>query len=435
MPDRRMSNRLTMTLLAVLTLAALLVPAVRPAAAAEQLLARLDAAERNEVDGAAFRLTIPAEVRLEVVGAWFKEQPVVDCWLLDGNTRETIWALDGTICRSTAEYGFSAEATLGLNPGRYEVYYSTVKPKKSISIHGVGSEALGGLVRGIFGHRILVEDREFHEKSSRDRWGVRVTTVGLDSAQAFPESLEAEDRNPPGELAGIRRVGGKGFETRAFMLPRDAEVEIYALGEGHRGKMFDHGWLVRSDDRSRPWKMTYDRTTHAGGAGKNRLARERLALEAGRYEVWYVSDDSHHCGSWNQPPPRDPGFWGVTVRLVPEEGAPMPRLQRGEPTAFPADRVIASIWRPGNDTVTTRVVRLRRGGPVLCYGIGETDGSSYYDWGWVRDCRTGKLVWVMDGKTSSWAGGASKNQMSEAAIDLPAGEYAVTYVTDDSHSQ
>lgn len=77
---------------------------------------------------------------------------------------------------------------------------------------------------------------------------------------------------------------------------------------------------------------------------------------------------------------------------------------------------------------------MRRNGPVLFYGIGEVSGGMFYDWGWVRDCSTGEVVWAMDAEQSAWAGGASKNRMSEAVADLEPGEYMLTYVTDDSHS-
>jgi hypothetical protein len=163
------------------------------------------------------------------------------------------------------------------------------------------------------------------------------------------------------------------------------------------------------------------------------VARERITLDAGRYEVWYVTDDSHNWGGWNQPPPHDPDFWGITVRLVPGEGADMP-IHRADRPAFPAHRVMASIWRPRNDSVTTRMVRLRSGGPVFFYGIGEVSDHMFYDWGWVKDCATGEVVWAMDAKDAVWAGGAEKNRMNEAVLSLTPGEYVVTYVADDSHS-
>lgn len=412
---------------------ALMLSVTWPATAAPSFLARLDGSVRGEMTSTAFQLNQPLEVRLQVVGAWFNDRPLTDCWLLDADTRETVWALDKEQCRQSCQYGYSCDTTLSLGTGRYEVYYSTVKTGPSISLRGLDSEALTGLLTGLLGDSVMLEGRDFERQSRQTQWGVQVTVPAGSEQAAETVRLAAEERPGPGTLAHIRRVGGKAFVTRAFHLSGPAEVEIYALGEGNKGKLFDYGWLVKSADRSRPWKMDFEKTRHAGGARKNRMARDRTTLEAGRYEVWYVTDDSHHWGEWNQPPPRDPDFWGITVRVIPGTGGTIPP-HRADLPAFPAHRVIASIWRPGNNTVTTRVVRLRRGGPVLFYGIGEATDGRYYDWGWVKDCRTGEVVWAMDAKQALWAGGTKKNLMSEAVIPLAPGEYVVTYVTDDSHS-
>ncbi len=420
--------------LAALFALAMLLPAVRTASAAPHYLARLDGSERGEVTSGAFRLGSPREVRLQVVGAWLNDHPYTDCWLLDAATRETVWALDREQCVQSCKYGFNCDTSLNLEAGQYEIYFSTVKAGPSISLRGVDSEALSGLIKGLFGDSVMLEGKDFERQSNQAQWGVRVTTPGGAGHGDIPVRLAAEERPGPGTLASIRRVGGEAFATRAFELLEPAEVEIYALGEGNKGKLFDRGWLVRTADRSRPWKMEFDGTTHAGGARKNRLARVRMTLEPGRYEVWYVTDESHHWGGWNQPPPRDPDFWGITVRLVPGDSGGALAAHRGDLPAFPADRVIAAIWRPRNNTVSTRMVRLRRGGPVLFYGIGEGDDDTLYDWGWVRDCGTGEVVWTMDAQQAVWAGGGRKNRMNEGVVTLAPGEYVVTFVTDDSHS-
>lgn len=419
--------------LALLLLLITMLSMAWPATAAPGYVARLDGSERGEVTSAAFQLNHPGDVRLQVVGAWFHDRPLTDCWLLDADTRETVWAVDKEHCRQNCKYGYTCDATLSLAAGRYELYYSTVKTGPSISLRGLDSEALTGLLTGLLGDSVMLEGRDFERQSCQAQWGVRVTETAGSGPAAVPVRLAAEEPPGPGTLAHIRRVGGKAFETRAFYLAEPAEVEVYALGEANRGKLFDYGWLVKSADRSRPWKMDFEHTSNAGGARKNRMARDRITLEAGRYEIWYVTDDSHHWGEWNQPPPRDPDFWGITVRLVPGEGGALPP-HRADLPAFPARRVIASIWRPGNNTITTRMVRLRSGGPVFFYGIGEATDGNFYDWGWVKDCSTGEVVWAMNVKQSTWAGGTKKNLMSEAVMPLPAGEYAVTYVTDDSHS-
>jgi hypothetical protein len=426
--------RKALGLLGTLCALFVLLPVVRPVSAAPHYLARLDGSERGEVTAGAFRLDSSRDVRLQVAGAWLSDHPLTDCWLLDAATRETVWALSKEQCVQSCTYGFDCDTTLTLEAGGYEVYFSTVKAGPSISLRGMDSEALSGLLKGLFGDNVMLEGRDFERQSRQAQWGVRVTTPDGGGPDVAPARLAAEERPGGDTLVSIRRTGGKAFSTRAFHLYEPAEVEIYALGEGNRGKLFDYGWLVRSSDRSRPWTMTFEGTTHAGGAGKNRLSREQITLAAGRYEVWYVTDDSHHWGGWNQPPPRDPDFWGITVRLLSADTGGDLASHRGDLPAFPAERVIASIRCPRDNTVSTRMVRLRQGGPVLFYGIGEVDDDWLVDWGWVKDCRSGDVVWAMDASQSDWAGGAGKNVMCEAVAELAPGEYAVTYVTDDSHS-
>ncbi len=423
--------------LAALLFLSLLLPAARPAGSAPRYLVRVDGSVRGEVSAGAFRLSSPQDLQLQVVGAWYKEKLLTDCWVLDAASREAVWELDKEQCRSSCDYGFTCDTSLTLDAGQYEIYFSTVKTGSSISFRGVDPEAIPGFLKKIFGDSVMLGvlgGGDFDRRSGQARWGARILAPDGAGADASPARMAADENPKPGELVRIRRAGGKCFETRAFQLSEPAEIEIYALGEGEHEKMYDHGWLVRSADRSRPWKMDFANTTHAGGAQKNRLARVRLTLEAGRYEVWYVTDDSHHWGAWNQPPPRDPDFWGITVCLVvPEDGSALPR-HRADLPAFPADRVIASIRRPGNNSISTRVVRMRKGGSVMFYGIGEGDDDGLVDWGWVKDCRSGEVIWAMDAKRAVWAGGAGKNRMNEEAAHLEPGEYVVTYVTDDSHS-
>jgi hypothetical protein len=62
--------------------------------------------------------------------------------------------------------------------------------------------------------------------------------------------------------------------------------------------------------------MTYDISTHAGGARKNREWRGDIELPAGDYTMRYVSDDSHSFNHWNATPPDNRGAdWGLAVYL------------------------------------------------------------------------------------------------------------------------
>jgi hypothetical protein len=41
-----------------------------------------------------------------------------------------------------------------------------------------------------------------------------------------------------------------------------------------------------------------------------------ILLEKGEYEAYYITDDSHSFGDWNDSKPRDPVHWGVTITVA-----------------------------------------------------------------------------------------------------------------------
>jgi hypothetical protein len=89
-------------------------------------------------------------------------------------------------------------------------------------------------------------------------------------------------------------------------------VRIFAIGEGQAGEMFDYGWIENTDKGLPVWEMQEPKTTHAGGAGKNRKVDVVITLPAGNYKLRYKSDDSHSFDHWNSLPP-DINFWGIAI--------------------------------------------------------------------------------------------------------------------------
>ena len=112
-------------------------------------------------------------------------------------------------------------------------------------------------------------------------------------------------------IAQIVQVLDKEDKSVAFSLPGSQELRIYAIGEGQAGEMFDYGW-IEDDKGSRVWEMQVPKTTHAGGANKNRKVDVVITLPAGNYKLRYKSDDSHAFDHWNSLPP-DINFWGIAV--------------------------------------------------------------------------------------------------------------------------
>ena len=62
--------------------------------------------------------------------------------------------------------------------------------------------------------------------------------------------------------------------------------------------------------------MTYQKTTSAGGARKNRKVDQIITLPAGKYIVMFETDGSHSFNDWNDDPPDDPIHYGITLYKV-----------------------------------------------------------------------------------------------------------------------
>jgi hypothetical protein len=57
-----------------------------------------------------------------------------------------------------------------------------------------------------------------------------------------------------------------------------------------------------------------------------------------------------------------------------------------------------------------------------------------FDYGWIEEARTGKVIWEMEYRETDEAGGASKNRLYDRIMHFEPGSYIVYFVTDDSHS-
>ena len=145
------------------------------------------------------------------------------------------------------------------------------------------------------------------------------------SLYALPDGCEpgqVRELARPGQdlavLAKMTCVGNSAELVESFELAQPTKVRVYALGEGMGASMYDYGWVQRRSDGQIVWEMTYRKTRAAGGAEKNRMVDDILMLDAGEYEVWYISDDSHSFADWNAQKPRDPQGWGITLLKLEE---------------------------------------------------------------------------------------------------------------------
>jgi len=244
-----------------------------------------DDATRSE----GFTLRRPLDLRIYALGEGSDHDMVDYAWIVDAASHKRVWTMryKDTEHAGGAEKNRLFDGRLHLDGGSYLVYFRTD-----------GSHAY--------------DDWNAAPPAEAKYWGVSVFPASgrLNPADVAPfERSSSGARDPIAQLVHMRN--DEDART-TFRLGRRTLVRVYALGEGSRDELVDHGWIADSTGRV-VWEMKYDTTEPAGGADKNRVFDGVLTLPAGSYELRYRSDGSHAYGDWNDDPPDDPESWGISV--------------------------------------------------------------------------------------------------------------------------
>ncbi len=70
---------------------------------------------------------------------------------------------------------------------------------------------------------------------------------------------------------------------------------------------------------------------------------------------------------------------------------------------------------------------------VLIYALGEVEGETLVDYGWIIDANN-DTVWKMTLDQTSYAGGDPRNRKAVVGLTLPAGQYRLRYKSDGKHA-
>jgi hypothetical protein len=347
-------------------------------------------------------------------------------WILDAVSHEVVWALTprtGHVERNN--YVFDGD--VHLQPGTYIAYYAAYGSWRGTQkILRIMGKNLGRIEIGK-GHRRRSPARD------SSRWGLRIETRSSDDMRQV-ETLQK--RHPDDARIFLQLVGmsDNDYEQKGFSLPQKMPVTVYCLGEYDESNdsMADNGWILNADTRERVWELGRDNFKFAGGAPKNKFARETITLPAGNYMVCYSCDFAHSTDAWNEPPPYDPDSWGITLWAATETEARRVKPYQDEESA----RSILSLTRQGDEAYVSQGFSLAHPSKVRVYALGEYSFSSeeFADYGWIEAWGSHRRVWEMTRDNCKPAGGAQKNRAADETVDLPAGDYVAYYMTDDSHS-
>ena len=347
-------------------------------------------------------------------------------WILDARTRQVVWALgetQGGRARGARNITFDGGVDLpaGDYIGSFAAFGEWRRRMKIVRFLG----------RELF--RFEIHDAG-KKRGARDDsgWGLK---IDIDDADADAVDRRLPDAGPPEDRAVVQLTGiGHGaLMQQGFTVPQAMALTVYCVGEGDPDSdaLSDAGWILDARTRKRVWALEPQDSKHAGGARKNRYARQTITLPAGNYIAFYVSDDSHAAGDWNAPPPYDPDYWGLTLWAASAAEA-----ARVRPYDDARDREsLVALIRQRSDAWSSQGLTVTRASEVRVYALGEyTESSGFVDEGWIEDFKTRRRIWGMSADNTHFAGGGAKNRFADASVTLAPGDYVVYYRSDDSHA-
>ena len=410
-----------------------------PLFAQESLLTELNDFIPEELKYAGFKIDTQQEIKIEAAGMepdlLHRDATMSHAWILNSDTWEVAWHLQKANETDNSGDLSYFEDTVELQPGTYEVYFSTFLYDPDPSPWGKYYHWKYDR-RGFFS-RIFSEifDDDEYERGRLDwdlfdEFYIKISGTG----QALSDDeIEALNQNKSElDLVKLSQLKNDFYQTYHLKVDKDVKLNIYALGEATRDGEYDFGRIVNFDTREKVWQLDYRNSDHAGGAYKNRVVKETIELQPGEYSILYVTDDSHSFRRWNMHPPYDPLNWGLNISLENESDKQFVKLT--EMQEITDKNKIIDITEMRDNDYVSKGFTLKKPLDLHIYAIGEGRSGDMYDFARIVNATTRKEVWRMDYHDTESAGGAEKNRMIDEVVHFKPGNYIVYFLTDDSHS-
>lgn len=272
-------------------------------------------------------------------------------------------------------------------------------------------------------------------------------------------------------IVSLKEFISTEVRQQGFTLPSPAKVHVYARGGGIEQRwnddqtLFAYGWILNASTREVVWQMS-------GANSKRqdvyRVADQYIDLPAGSYEAYFSNhgfgretlfsqwtrniDRRRLAAEGQRRPDEGIGFLSLfgadtqsQLRFWRDRASNygmeiyMPATIAGQIKTFEAPlrwrNIFVSLAKVGDNTQADQAFRLSKPVSIHVYAIGEgRRNRELNDSGWILDAHTRKRVWEMRSDRAQYAGGARKNLRQVETIQLPAGDYIASFVSDDSHS-
>jgi len=395
------------------------------AAAQENILVDIKDVHPQDLEIAGFSLSEDQSVKIEAAGAGgYREDLIAGAWILHSLSRKVVWSLeDAKTSRLTREL-YEANESVKLSKGEYEAYYSFYPNY----YYSNGRRGFGDVMGHIW-NELFEKDYSYNKSAFKD---LKFIVRGKGERLSSDKIEQAQKRFSEDALVSLNGLWDDRYERKGFTLEQPMDVHIYAFGEANDDEEYDYGWITNTKTREKTWSFKYRDSDPAGGARKNRKVDEVISLPAGTYAAFFVTDDSHSDGKWNSPPPYDPAYWGLTIRVKDASKKQYAKTYDYQDAA--AKNTIVDLARLRDDEMRSQGFALKKPMNVRIYAVGEGRDGEMFDYGWIVDAKTHQKVWEMDYYKTDHAGGASKNRLFDGAIKLDKGSYVAYFVTDGSHS-
>jgi hypothetical protein len=245
----------------------------------------------DEMASQGFHLTTPHDVRILALGEGIDGEMYDYGWIVNAATNQAVWRMEysETEHAGGADKNRMVDKVVTLEPGNYLVFYRSD-----------GSHSW--------------DDWNASAPLKQDAWGISLLSADGTVDEAVVRRFEASP--DPAVVAQLKGIGDDESRSYRFALNEETKIQVYAIGEGDRGEMYDFAWIEDAATGRAVWEMTHRTSEHAGGATKNRLFNGVIVLPAGEYILRYQSDGSHSAEDWNSAPPDDPLNYGVRLSRV-----------------------------------------------------------------------------------------------------------------------
>jgi hypothetical protein len=272
---------------------------------------------------------------------------------------------------------------------------------------------------------------------------LKTATLACGLLLAFSSTLWSQNK------VSIGDVFPGEVEFTAFTLGQNEKVKIDGSGGAfrHNWQMIVHyGWIIDSETRKVVWNAADDLVSRDVDLGEFEI-HDEVSLDKGTYEVYFTA--AFHQPENNFSFSKVNGFFSdvfaddrkdktkVEMRTgmgMTVSASTLARANTGSLMDEKLAGAIISILKPDNNANVKKGFSLTAETTIRIYAIGEGRKEETFDYAWIYNTENHKRVWVMDYSNTDFAGGAEKNVFANQALTLPAGNYMVSYSTDDSHS-